>query len=166
MFYLLKIGDQIFTFTKETAISRVSAIADGDVTRISPDAAEMKIADCLANKKTAQLRDETGKCIGEIGTIENWWADCPLINNHEIFRLSALYLSRKLDAAKPAARHNHKPDPDYLRALVDKTGLSQRACARAIGIDERTFRYYLDTTDTRHECPYSVQFCLERLAGE
>jgi len=55
----------------------------------------------------------------------------------------------------------HNPNPDYLRDLLEKAGLSQRAAAKIIGVKERTFRNYLaDGT----ECPYPVQFCLENLA--
>lgn len=71
-------------------------------------------------------------------------------------------LEKKLELTKPdAARHN--PAPDYLRQLVDKTGLSQRACAKAIGVSERTFRDYLNSSH-ESECPYPVQFALEMLA--
>lgn len=57
----------------------------------------------------------------------------------------------------------HNPSPNYLRDLIEKSGLSQRQAARLVGINERTMRYYL--TDER-ECPYPVQFCLESLAQE
>jgi phage antirepressor YoqD-like protein len=40
-----------------------------------------------------------------------------------------------------ASKHN--PDPAYLRDLVKHSGLSQRECARRIGIGERLFRMYL-----------------------
>ena len=55
----------------------------------------------------------------------------------------------------------HRPyDTDYLRSLVEGAGLSQRAAARAVGINERTMRYYLSGDNP---CPYSVQFALESL---
>ena len=60
----------------------------------------------------------------------------------------------------------HDPRPDYLRALVDQSGLSQRQCAIRIGIDPRALRYYLQAEDhpTRRVAPYPVQYALERLA--
>lgn len=63
---------------------------------------------------------------------------------------------------KPDAT-KHNPDPAYLRELLARAGLSQRAAARVIGIPERTMRYYLASDD--RECPYPVQFCLESLAS-
>lgn len=66
---------------------------------------------------------------------------------------------------KPNAA-KHDPSPHYLRALVIKSGLSQRACARQIGIGERLLRYYLadELTADRRVAPYPVQFALEQLA--
>lgn len=60
----------------------------------------------------------------------------------------------------------HNPKPDYLRELIDDTGLSQRAIARQLGIDETLFRKYITnkSNSTYRECPYLVQFALERLA--
>lgn len=55
-------------------------------------------------------------------------------------------------------------DTEYLRELIDKIGLSQRATARLIGVNESTLRSYLNPN---HDsiCPYPVQYCLEVLAG-
>ncbi len=58
-----------------------------------------------------------------------------------------------------AARHN--PDPSYVRALIEASGLSQRAAARQVGIAERTMRYYVSG---EMPIPYAVQYCLEALA--
>lgn len=55
----------------------------------------------------------------------------------------------------------HNPDPDYLRDLLARAGISQRLAARLINVDDRMFRKFL-TGD--HKCPYSVQFVLEYLA--
>ena len=66
---------------------------------------------------------------------------------------------------KPDAYHHHNPSPDYIRALVDRAGLSQRECARRIGISERVMRYYLSDTAADHRpAPYPVQFALEALS--
>lgn len=54
----------------------------------------------------------------------------------------------------------HNPDPDYLRELIDRAGLSQREAARRIGISERVMRYYLSG---EREAPYPVQYALESL---
>lgn len=66
----------------------------------------------------------------------------------------------KPDASK------HNPRPDYLRALLDQAGLSQREAARRIGISERVMRYYVAATSSGdyRPAPYPVQYALERLA--
>lgn len=56
---------------------------------------------------------------------------------------------------------SHDPRPEYLRALLDQAGLSQREAARQIGISERVMRYYVAGERT---APYPVQFALENLA--
>lgn len=60
----------------------------------------------------------------------------------------------------------HDPSPDYLRALIGRSGLSQRVCAARLGIDPRTLRYYLQREDhpTYRAAPYVIQYALERLA--
>lgn len=58
---------------------------------------------------------------------------------------------------------NHNPDPDYLRELIDNAGLSQRECARRLGISYSTMRDYLNSNHAS-QAPYAVQFCLEVLA--
>lgn len=57
----------------------------------------------------------------------------------------------------------YNPDPAYLRGLIQKTGLSQRAVARTIGVSERMFRQYITSTEnkTYSPAPYAVQFALE-----
>jgi hypothetical protein len=63
-----------------------------------------------------------------------------------------------------AARHD--PRPDYLRALLQQAGVSQRAAARRIGISERVMRYYLaDESADYRPAPYPVQFAIEALAS-
>jgi transcriptional regulator with XRE-family HTH domain len=57
----------------------------------------------------------------------------------------------------------HDPRPDYLRALLDQAGVTQRDAARRIGVSERVMRYYLSDGDNR-PAPYPVQFALESLA--
>lgn len=63
---------------------------------------------------------------------------------------------------------NHNPDPDYLRSLIDKAGLSQRKTAHILGVSERMMRYYLVHTDDPNyrPMPYTVQFAIECLAGD
>ncbi|MDO9138958.1 MAG: hypothetical protein Q7U38_01345 [Methylobacter sp.] len=62
----------------------------------------------------------------------------------------------------------HNPDPEYLKGLIGKIGVSQRESARRIGISERVMRQYLSNRDasTALEAPYPVQFCLEVWADE
>lgn len=58
----------------------------------------------------------------------------------------------------------HDPRPEYLRALIEKAGLSQREAARRIGVSERMMRYYVAEADHR-DAPYPVQYALEKLAA-
>ena len=62
----------------------------------------------------------------------------------------------------------YNPDPEYLRGLLDKAGISQRKAAAALGMSDRALRYYLVATDheTYRKAPYTVQFALEALANE
>jgi len=66
---------------------------------------------------------------------------------------------------KPDAE-KHNPDPQYLRQLIERSGLSQRGAAHAIGVPERMMRYHCQPVDhpTYREAPYVVQFALEALA--
>lgn len=58
----------------------------------------------------------------------------------------------------------HNPSPEYLRALLDRAGVSQREAARRIGISERMMRYYLASAAADHRpAPYVVQYALEGL---
>ncbi len=61
----------------------------------------------------------------------------------------------------------HNPDPEYLRELIARAGISQREAARRMGVDERLFRMYLAsrTANSAQNCTYPVQFCLESLAA-
>lgn len=56
----------------------------------------------------------------------------------------------------------HDPRPEYLRALVERAGITQRETARRIGISDRLLRHYLHGS---REAPYPVQYAMERLAA-
>lgn len=60
----------------------------------------------------------------------------------------------------------HDPRPEYLRALLERAGVTQRQAARLLGVSERMMRYYVaaDGGDYR-AAPYTVQYCLEALAA-
>ena len=82
-------------------------------------------------------------------------------------------LSKQLENSFTQSDKNMKPDPstynprpDYLRALVDRSGLSQRKVAYRIGVSDRLLRYYLAPRDsaTFRVAPYPVQFALEVLS--
>jgi transcriptional regulator with XRE-family HTH domain len=63
----------------------------------------------------------------------------------------------------------HDPSADYLRGLIEVTGLSQREVAERIGIGFRLLKYYLTTPREGVEsrvAPYPVQYALEMLAAE
>ena len=66
----------------------------------------------------------------------------------------------KPDASK------HDPRPEYLRALLERAGLSQRQAAMKIGISDRVMRYYVSdvSSATYRPAPYPVQYALEQLA--
>ena len=69
-------------------------------------------------------------------------------------------------AAPDSSRHN--PDPDYLRALIALTTLSQQRVADTIGIGHRLLKYYLTTPSDDKEsrvAPYPAQYAIERLAA-
>ena len=61
---------------------------------------------------------------------------------------------------------SHDPCPLYLRVLIERAGLSQRAAARRLGLSERVMRYYLSPTASLdyRAAPYVVQYALEMLA--
>jgi len=61
----------------------------------------------------------------------------------------------------------HDPRPEYLRALIEAAGISQRAAAQRIGISDRLLRYYItDPAAGEHRvAPYPVQFALEALGA-
>ncbi len=56
----------------------------------------------------------------------------------------------------------HCADADYVRDLLERAKLSQRAAARLLGINERTMRYYCSG---EQPVPYLVQYALEMLAS-
>lgn len=55
---------------------------------------------------------------------------------------------------------NHNPEPEYIAALVESTGLSQPKLGRLLGTNERTVRRWC-TGETK--ASYVVQFALECL---
>lgn len=55
----------------------------------------------------------------------------------------------------------YNPNPDYLRELIARAGVSQREAARRIGVTERAMRFWLTG---RPEIPYTAQFALESLS--
>ena len=59
--------------------------------------------------------------------------------------------------------NKHNPDADYIRSLLEQSGLSQRQAAIRLGVPSRQMRYY---ASGEKPCPYPVQFCLECLAEE
>ena len=54
-------------------------------------------------------------------------------------------------------------DHQHFADLVDATGMSKRAVARALGIGYSTLRCYLEGTRT---ITYVVQYAVEQLASE
>lgn len=60
-----------------------------------------------------------------------------------------------------AAQYRYESDPEYLRRQYEASGLSQRECARRLGVTHSTFKAWLAGT-TRW--PYTAQYALEQLA--
>lgn len=60
---------------------------------------------------------------------------------------------------------NSNPDPDYLRSLIARAGLSIKAAAKTIGVKNVTMASYLlpTTAPGYRRAPYSVQFALEAI---
>ena len=65
--------------------------------------------------------------------------------------------------AKPDASSAHEATPEYLRSLIERSGLSQHAAARRLGVSLRAMRYWIEGG---RPCPYTAQFCLEALAEQ
>ena len=63
---------------------------------------------------------------------------------------------------------NYNPSPEYIRALVDKAGISRREASRLVRMTWPGFRNYLRDVDHKlyRVAPYTVQFALECLAHE
>lgn len=55
-------------------------------------------------------------------------------------------------------------DPAYIKRLFDKTGLSQDACAKRLGVANSTLRTWLDVNN-QIQWPYSAQYAMEQLAA-
>ena len=55
----------------------------------------------------------------------------------------------------------YRPEPAYLRKLYEVSRLTQLECAVRLGVEERTFMYWLSG---ERRFPYSAQFCMEALA--
>lgn len=53
--------------------------------------------------------------------------------------------------------------PDQLRKLLDRAGLSQRAAARLLGIDERTMRRY---ASGEYPVPVVVEYAIRWVAAQ
>lgn len=66
---------------------------------------------------------------------------------------------------KPDA-NRHNPEPDYLRELLKRSGLTQRAAAATIGLTAAGFQNYIrkPSDPLYRPAPYTVQFALEALA--
>ena len=54
-------------------------------------------------------------------------------------------------------------DREYIRDLIEQTGLSQKAVASRLGITDRALRFYITEPPARN-IPYCVQYSLEQLA--
>jgi len=65
---------------------------------------------------------------------------------------------------KPDAT-KYNPDAEYLRDLLKRSGLSQRAAAAQIGLSAAGFQNYIRKTGDKkyRKAPYTVQFALECL---
>lgn len=62
------------------------------------------------------------------------------------------------------ARLHHNPDPEYLRGLIERAGISQREAARRLGVSDAHLRKWLRSPPAS-VCPYPAQVALEIIAG-
>lgn len=62
--------------------------------------------------------------------------------------------------APDAALHN--PDVEYVRSVIARTGISQRACAERVGVSYSTLKNWMAGLN---EWPYPAQYTLECLAA-
>ena len=74
-------------------------------------------------------------------------------------------VERRKNGEQPNATRYYDPEPEYLRDLIRRTGLSQNSTAQLIGVSGRSMRYYLSTTDRSNPAPYPVQVAMEELAA-
>jgi len=65
---------------------------------------------------------------------------------------------------KPNAT-KYNPDPDYLRGLVKRSGLTQAKAAKEIGISHRLLQQYMANraASSARTAPYPIQYALESL---
>ncbi len=66
------------------------------------------------------------------------------------------------DVAPCMARAAERPTVEELRELIAQSGLSQRRAAEALGLDERTMRYY---ASAQRDIPIMVIYALRYLVG-
>lgn len=126
------------------------------------------------SRRTIQkaLEDAREQLLADLEALrENATTDDGLVGHEGDRQAIATYaeLIARIDATLDSAEARLVPDsrrrvddPAYLQQLVRQTGLSTRACARAIGIDDGELRGYLRG---HRPWPYPVQFALEQLAG-
>lgn len=84
-----------------------------------------------------------------------------------IGRLQARRLAVRADSRRTLnAAKFHRPDPDYLRGLINSTGLPRARIAQRLGISDSALkRYTVPSGSPSHlPAPYLVQYALETLA--
>ena len=61
----------------------------------------------------------------------------------------------------------HNPDPEYIRSLLKRAGLTQQQAADRLGISRLSVLLYVSRNPAKWTpVPYPVQFALEVLAEE
>lgn len=62
-------------------------------------------------------------------------------------------------------KRRRNSSPAYIRALLQRAGLTQHGAAERLGVSPRMMRYYVADPGADHRpAPYLVQFALEVLA--
>jgi len=82
----------------------------------------------------------------------------------EIISTTVVHADSDVQHKTPNSKE-YNPSPEYLRELIENSGLSQRAAARQIGISERSMREYLSLTNRKKKASYAIQFALESLGS-
>ncbi len=138
-------------------------------------AAAFRNRPCALPFSDLDYKSPTNKDLAALAALAGWNHDdiIKITNcNNPVFSYAAwrlLLLEAGIVAPKntvitaPDAKE-HNPNENYLRELIERSGLSVTACAKRCGYNKGNFIKLLDSREPELKAAYSVQFCLEVLA--